>query len=71
VESEEEEEVAPLLIQSRRSRDPTTLKGTEVAEGPQSKTLLASLMTSGEGVTTGLSKHYDAGLEDRRIQSDY
>ena len=48
-ESEEEEEVAPPLIRSRRSRGPITSEGVEVAEGPQSEDLLASLMTSGEG----------------------
>ena len=36
-ESKEEEEVAPLLIWSRRGRGPTVLEGIEVAEEPQSK----------------------------------
>ena len=50
VESEKEEEVAPPLIQSRRDRGPATSVGIEVAEGPQSKAPLASLMTLDEGV---------------------
>ena len=44
-----EEEVAPPLIQSRRSRGPATSEGIKVAEGPQSEALLTSLMISGKG----------------------
>ena len=50
MESEEEEEVAPSLIQSRRSRGLATSERIEVTEGPCSETLLASLTTSGKGV---------------------
>jgi len=51
-ESEEEEEMAPLLIQSQHSRGPTTSEGIEVAGEPQSEAPLASWMTSGEGAET-------------------
>ena len=34
VESEEEEELAPLLIRSQRSRGPATSERIEVLEGP-------------------------------------
>ena len=49
-ESEEEEEVDPPLIRSWSDRGPATSKGIEVAEGPQSKAPLASIMTLGKGV---------------------
>ena len=52
--SEKEKEVAPPLIRSQRSRGSATSEGVEVAEGPQSEALLASLITSGEGTETQL-----------------
>ena len=53
-ESEEVVEVAPPLIRSQRSRGLATSEGVEVAKVPQSEALLASTMTSGEGVETQL-----------------
>ena len=49
VESEEEQEVAPLFIQSWRSKGPATSEGTTVVEGSHPEALLASLTTSGKG----------------------
>ena len=64
-ESKEEEEMAPSLIWSRRSRGLTTSKEVEVAKGPQS-----DLRRRCRNATE-LTKHYDASLEETRTQSNY
>ena len=50
--SEEEKEVAPPLIQSRRNRGPIASEGIKVVEESQSEAPSASLMNSGEGAET-------------------
>jgi len=50
--SEEEEEVAPLLIRSQCGRGPATSKGIEVTEGLQPEASLAPLTTLGERAET-------------------